>query len=349
VSGAAITPETLPAAWYHDPSAYQLERGAVFGREWVWFAVESELAAPGAYVAREYAGWRLFVRRGPDGELHGFHNVCRHRAGPLVDDGSGSCANLVCRYHGWAFGHDGALRSPRDFRAGEDFDPDDYPLWRVHAQTWRGQVFVHLGESATPLTTDLGEVFAETDTFDLEGMTYSHSVAHDLACNWKTYADNYLEGYHVPLVHPELNRELDVRGYRVELGDRYCRHISPTRDGAINLGRWMFRWPNLCLNIYAEGMNVEVIVPTSATTCTVLYNYFFTDPTDPHNAEVVRLSCAVMEEDKAIAEAVQRNLAAGRYEYGRLSPHHEVGLVQFHDLVRHAHANPTALRPGGFA
>ncbi|MDQ1520983.1 MAG: choline monooxygenase, partial [Actinomycetota bacterium] len=37
-----------------------------------------------------------------------------------------------------------------------------------------------------------------------------------------------------------------------------------------------------------------------------------------------------------ICEAVQRNLDAGVYESGRLSPKHEAGVLQFHDLVRSA-------------
>ncbi len=39
---------------------------------------------------------------------------------------------------------------------------------------------------------------------------------YDMKCNWKTYVDNYLEGYHLPSVHPGLNRELDFNAYAVE-------------------------------------------------------------------------------------------------------------------------------------
>ena len=326
---------TLPAGWYVDPARYERERASVFANEWLWFASEAEVAAPNSYVARVYAGWPLFVVRDAEGVLRGFHNVCRHRAGPLVNDGAGACANLVCQYHGWAYAFDGRLRSARDF--GDPLDPDEFALHAVQVAVWRGQVFVNLSTATAPLEDDLGGFFAEVTDFPIEAMTLVRSSHHDLACNWKTYADNYLEGYHIPMIHPELNRQYDAKRYRVDLGHKYCRHSAPTRDGEVAVdGRWLFRWPNLALNIYGDAMNIEVIVPTGPETCTVLYNHFFIDPNAPEIPEVIALSDLVMEQDRLMVESVQRNLAAGTYDAGVLSPRHENGLLQFQDLVRAA-------------
>ncbi len=325
---------TLPADWYVDPARYHQERSTIFGREWLWFASLEQLPTPNSYFASEYAGYPLMVVRGSDGELRGFHNVCRHRAGPLVDEGVGVCGNLVCRYHGWAYGWDGALRSARDFDG--EIDTDEYSLFAVAVQVWRGQVFVNLDCSAVPLLDDLSALFREVEEFPVEAMRLANASHHDLACNWKTYADNYLEGYHIPMMHPELNREFDAKQYRVDTGDRYCRHSAPARAGEATDGRWLFRWPNLAINIYGDAMNIEVIVPTGPQTCRVLYNHFFIDPEHQNVSGVLRLSDVVMEQDRAMVEVVQRNLAAGRYRQGRLSPRHENGLAQFQDLVRQA-------------
>jgi choline monooxygenase len=276
------------------------------------------------------------VVRGNDGVLRGFHNVCRHRAGPLVDEGSGPCPNLVCQYHGWAYAPDGRLRSARDF--GETLDPDELALHPVQVSMWRGQVFVNLNATAESLAPDLRDFFAEMDDFPLERMTLVRATHHDLACNWKTYADNYLEGYHIPLLHPELNRQFDAKRYRVDLGNRYCRHSAPARDGSPSAGRWLFRWPNLAMNIYGDSMNVEVIVPTGPETCRVLYVHLFVDPDAADVNDVIALADVVMEEDRRMVEIVQRNLAAGVYRDGLLSPRHENGVLQFQDLVRAADA-----------
>ena len=124
--------------------------------------------------------------------------------------------------------------------------------------------------------------------------------------------------------------------YRVELGDRYCRHTAPRRDGSPDDGRWLFRWPNLAMNIYGDSMNVEVIVPTGPESCTVTYNHLFVDPDAADVAEVIALADTVMDQDRRMVELVQRNLAAGSYRGGRLSPRHENGLAQFQHLVRTA-------------
>lgn len=170
-------------------------------------------------------------------------------------------------------------------------------------------MFVNLDMGAPDLLTDLTAFFGEADPFPLESFKFGGELSHDLDCNWKTYIDNYLEGYHIPFVHPELNREIDARRYSVTLGDRYCRHSAPTRDGAVNAGRWLFRWPNLALNLYPNAMVVERIQPLGSHSTRILYNYF--DPEDPDNDSVLRISKAVVEQDREIVEAVQRNLDAG--------------------------------------
>src|SRR5580693_6922321 len=123
------TQETLPASLYRDPAVYEAERRAVFARSWLLFAHESQLAEPGCTVAAAVAGYPLIAVRGADNRIRAFHNVCRHRAGPLADDGTGKCEGaLVCRYHGWRYALDGRLASARDFGPAEDFDPRDFAL-----------------------------------------------------------------------------------------------------------------------------------------------------------------------------------------------------------------------------
>ena len=110
-------------------------------------------------------------------------------------------------------------------------------------------------------------------------------------------------------MHPELNREIDARNYSVTLGDRYCRHSAPTRDGAVNAGRWLFRWPNLALNLYPNAMVVERIQPLGSHATRIVYNYFFLDPDDPDNDGVLRISKTVVERYARAAAAEPDPLA----------------------------------------
>ncbi len=333
--------ETLPASVYRDPEVHAAERTAVFGRAWLVFARGDEVAALATSVAKTVAGYPLVVVRDNEGALAGFHNVCRHRAAPVAADGTASCrGGLVCGYHGWSYELDGSLRKARDFGDDPGLDPDDFGLHPVSVGEWCGLVWVNLDPAAPPLLDDLGGFAAEADGFPVGDYRFSHEVVHDLACNWKTYVDNYLEGYHVPFLHPELNRELDMATYRVDVRepDGYCIHSARTRNGALSAGRWLFRFPNLALNLYPDGMNVERILPVGADRTRIVYTYYFCEPGTPAAKESERLSMLLMDEDKAMCEQVQRNLDAGVYDRGRLSPRHEQGVAQFQSLWRAAMA-----------
>ena len=329
---------TLPASAYHNPATYEHERRAIFGTEWQLAGFRHDLRGPGDFVTHDVAGWRIFVVLKPDGALRAFHNVCRHRAGPLVSGTAGTCTNLVCQYHGWSYDFDGALLQARDFGDAAGFDHLDYGLLPVRVEEWRGLVFVHLDAGAArPLHDQLGPLFAECADLPIETLSYSHRVEHELACNWKTYTDNYGEGYHIPLVHPELNRGVSAKQYRVHVHDHYCDHTVPARDGAIYAGKWLWRYPNLALNLYPDGMNVERIVPTGPRSTRIVYDYFFGDVSpaaEAANAEKVRISTDVLDEDRRICEAVQANLESGAYDTGRLSPRHENGVFAFQQWVR---------------
>jgi len=332
---------TLPASWYVDPTVLGQERRTVFGREWLFAGHRQTLSAPGDYLACDIAGWPLVIVVDEEGELRAHHNVCRHRAGPLVDPGCGRVPSLVCRYHGWAYGLDGQLRSARDFGTTPELDIGEIALAAVRVEVWRSLVFVNLDlhGDAPPLIDALGTFADQCAPYPMEELVLVHEAEHRLACNWKTYADNYLEGYHIPLVHPGLNKEIDAKRYQVYVDQqhRWVRHSAPARNGAVNRGRWLWRWPNLALNLYPDGMNIERWDPLAPDETRLRYSYSFRDPDDDEaNRAVLRVSSEVTAEDVVICEAVQRNLASGVYDVGWLSPKHEDGLASFQRWVQEA-------------
>jgi phenylpropionate dioxygenase-like ring-hydroxylating dioxygenase large terminal subunit len=334
--------ETLPASWYHDPEVYARERERLFAREWLLFGHEDELPAPGDARAESLAGWPIFLVRGPDGALRGFHNVCRHRAGPLLWEGAERCQVLRCKYHGWVYEFDGRLRSAPDFGDAASFDPAGIALEPVQVASWRGLLFVNLDPGAPPLERTLAPFAKAAAGAPLEAARLRCSARHELACNWKTYVENYLEGYHVPYLHPALHREIDTKAYRVEVGDGFVLHLAPPRPGvreAVYEGFWAWLAPNAAINVYASGMSLERMLPTGPETMRIEYSFFFREPGEgaAGEREAALAMCArVTDEDRRICEAVQRNLRAGIYRSGRLSPRHEGGVFAFQQRVRAA-------------
>lgn len=330
---------TLPASWYRDAAQWQRERTAIFGRTWQYFARLDQLRDPGAYVAGLIAGWPVFALRDRNGELRAFHNVCRHRAAPILWDGEGHCDVLRCRYHGWVYDHTGALRRTPEFGEAAEFDKAEFSLRKIRVEAWRGLVFVCLDEGAPSLLDDLGPFLDELKDWPVESYRFHAEATHDIACNWKTYVENYAEGYHVRDIHPGLAQEIEAGAYEVILKDRYAVHRAPQRGGANYSGLWLWRYPNLALNVYDTGMNIERIVPLGHDRTRLVYNFFFSEETlrdDAMLARAMAATKAVTEEDVTICEAVQRNLDAGIYDVGRLSPRHENGVWFFQNLVREA-------------
>jgi choline monooxygenase len=330
-------PLTLPATAYHDAGWYGRERHAVFARTWQLAGFRAHLRRPGDMVTHEFAGWSVLVVVGDDGALRAFHNVCRHRAGPICTAARGHAAVLTCAYHGWTYGLDGRLVRARDF--GADLEVDDFGLVPVAVDEWRGLVFVRLASDGPALADSLGTLRDRCADQPIEALTYGHRLEHVVAANWKTYTDNYGEGYHVPFVHPGLHRQIDARQYRVLVHDGWAEHCAPARDGATATGVWLWRHPNLGLNLSTEGMNVERWVPDGPGRTRIIYDFFFADTsaaTDAARAEVERFGIEVLEEDRRICEAVQRNLEGGVYAVGRLSPRHENGVHAFQQWVADA-------------
>jgi choline monooxygenase len=278
--------------------------------------------------------------RGRDGGLRAFHNVCRHRAGPLVWDGASRSPLLRCKYHGWLYDLDGRLERTPDFGEAEGFDPARFSLFPVRVESWRGFVFVNLDAAAPPLAEGLGRLPREAEGLRFEGWRLHGRVAHELRCNWKTYVENYLEGYHVPYLHPALHREVDVKGYRVEAAERVVTHHVPLRPSVtepVYEGLWAWLAPNVAFNVYGSGMSVERMLPLGPGRMRLEYLFFFDEAGEAEGREAVLAMCQrVTEEDARICEAVQRNLESGVYARGRLSPRHENGVFYFQRLLREA-------------
>jgi choline monooxygenase len=332
---ATKTQATMDVALYTDPANYARERQRIFSRSWLLIAHESELSRPGSLVAATVAGFPLLVVRDELGSVRGFHNVCRHRAGPLAQDGEGECgARLTCRYHGWSYALDGRLASARDFGPAADFDPRDFSLFPVRCESWRGFVFVNADLEAEPVERAIAPLAAKLENVKLDGYRVAHRASHTVRCNWKTYVENYLEGYHVPLIHPGLTATTDVTRYEVEVTPPAIFHRAPTKGDAAVAGVWAWLWPNLGINVYSDAVLLERMTPVTAGAMQI--DYLLLAPKHATREDLqtsIEASLATTREDIEIVEAVQKNLDAGVYRVGRLSPKHEQAVAWFQSEV----------------
>ena len=332
------SPITLPSSAYRpDPEMWRSERKAIFARSWQYLGHESMITENGQWLAETLAGYPVVVVRDEQGQLRGYHNVCRHRAGPLTEGEAGRCDGLlVCRYHGWSYRLDGRLRSARDFGASSDFDPREYGLLPVRVETWRGLIFVAIDDKVGALSEWVAPLERRLEDKDWSALRVAAVRHHTMNCNWKTYVENYLEGYHVPLIHPALDAEIDASRYSVTMDHMIALHEAPMRKpDPVYDGLWAWMWPTLGVNVYGVGLMIERMCPTGPGGVRLDYIYLM-PPGVEVSDDTMALSDVVTAEDVRIVEAVQRNLDAGVYDTGRLSPRHETAVAAFQQFVRNA-------------
>lgn len=335
---------TIPARWYFDPEMLTREREKIFARTWQPAGFTKDVADPGSYFTSEIAGEPILVARGKDNVLRAMSNVCRHRAS-LIADGRGKAQTLRCPYHNWNYSLDGRLIACPEFEGVADWDPSNVRLPEFRVEVWGPYVFVNLDSGAPALAEIFGGIPKEIAKIGcpVDRLEFSERRDYVIACNWKVYIDNYLEGYHLPAAHPSLFRELDYANYRVETHRYYSSQIAPIRpprDGAENrryeseglsaLYYWIF--PNFMLNVYPDNLSSNIILPLSEEKTLTIFEWF-SYPGARVKPETIAFSDEIQQEDIRICESVQKGLHSRTYDRGRLSVKRENGVHHFHLLL----------------
>jgi choline monooxygenase len=333
---------TIPAAWYVDERIERLECDQVFGNNWIAVGRVDQAAEAGQFFTFDLAGEPLIVVRGADQQLRAFYNVCRHHAAAVATAPFGVAQHLRCPYHGWTYGLDGSLKGTPEFTGVCNFDREANGLVPVQAATWEKFIFVNLNPEAAPLESQLDDL---PQRISVAGLRFFTRKTYTLACNWKVYVDNYLDGgYHVPHLHKALNSVLDYKEYTIENGTHYALQSSPmvasqdasvaqTRTGDRAYYYWLY--PNFMINLYQGVMDTNLVLPLGREKCLVVFDFFFADTSPEYNEESVAVSDRVQAEDVDICESVQRGLHSRAYNAGRLSVRRETGEHLFHRLLAH--------------
>jgi choline monooxygenase len=333
---------TLPSRFYFDSAVLADEQRFVFGRTWQLAGNAAQVREAGAYFTCVIGEEPVLVVRGSDGELRAMSNVCRHRAGPIAA-GEGKRPVLQCGYHGWTYALDGRLRTTPEFEGVADFDRSNCRLPQFQVGVWNELVFVNLDPRAESLNDFLGELLGDMPAHDYSGFRLARRKTWELDCNWKVYVDNYLEGYHIPIVHPGLFRELDYPNYRTETRRSYSIQFAPTKrpdrirtvDGDDQV-RYFWVFPNLMLNVYPDNFSTNLILPLGPGRTATVFDWYFKDPEASRQEldDTVAFSDEIQLEDVDICESVQRGLRSSTYDTGRFSPQRENGVHHFHCLYQ---------------
>lgn len=287
---------TLVPEAYRSPTYHDLEQQRVFADGWVAVGYGEQVRDAGQVMVGTVAGQSILVTRDRQGVLRGFHNVCRHRAAQLVDDDC-RLRRLRCRYHSWTYGLDGTLLGAPLFEGSEipedqqaifsldhvaGFDPHGMGLLPVRVDTWGHLVFANLSGDAPPLHEWLGDLPERLAGYQLDQARILGRRPYTIPANWKLVAENFMEYYHLPWVHPELAKVSRVDDhYRFQGPGMYTgmcttpvtqdedsgwTSLQPVpgldADDAVS-GRFIFIFPNVALSVLPNHVFTMLLTPLS--------------------------------------------------------------------------------------
>jgi carnitine monooxygenase subunit len=351
---------SLPGWLDFDPEFFEAEKRAFLRATPQVVCHESEIAEPGEWRTLEYLGESVIVIRGDDGEIRAFANVCRHRGSRLVD-GTGGCAKvLTCPYHAWSYGRDGRLVGVPHRNEYPGLRTEELGLVLVAVENWHGFLFVTLEPGAPSVAEMMAPYESEVAPYRFADLRAIGRVTlRPRPLNWKTIADNYSDGLHIPVGHPGLTR-LFGRNYRIEANtdvdrmegdliekdssnrsERAYQHLLP-RVGHLpesHQRKWLYYklFPNVAFDIYPDQVDFMQFLPVSSTE-TVIREISYALPDERREMRAARhlnwrINRRVNAEDTELITRVQLGMQSPSYKPGPLGTS-EVCLRSFAQKLR---------------
>ena len=351
---------SLPGWLYFDPEFFEAEKKAFLRAAPQVVCHESEISQPGEWRTIEYLGEIVIVIRGDDGEVRAFANVCRHRGSRLVDGNAGCAKVLTCPYHAWSYSRDGRLVGVPHRNEYPGLRTEDHGLFPVALERWRGFLFVTLEPGAPSVAEMMAPYEAEVVPYRFEDLRAIGRVTlRPRPLNWKTIADNYSDGLHIPIGHPGLTR-LFGKNYRIEANahvdrmegdlvdkpstkrsERAYQQVLPAVDNLppSHQRKWLYYklFPNIAFDIYPDQVDFMQFLPVSATE-TVIREISYALPDDRREMNAARhlnwrINRMVNAEDTELITRVQLGMQSPSYVAGPLGTS-EVCLRSFAKKLR---------------
>jgi choline monooxygenase len=360
--GIAVAPRPLSPSYYLRPEVLDRELETIFSRTWQYAGHVGDIPEPGDYTTALAGDQPVLVLRGDDGAVRAFRNVCRHRGSQLLT-GSGRCKKAIrCRYHGWTYdATDGRLLGVPEHRGYAELDKSRLGLMPARVESLAGLLFVNLDPDAPSLADQTDGLAERLDRYRLDELVrFSDFGSTSQPANWKLVAENYLEGYHVPIAHPSLMRLLDYKRYSFELHDGWAWFEAPLRDSPSGnrlerlyqrvvrpmpglseedrrVWRYAFVYPNTTIDLHPDQVTVWQMVPTGMEKTKDVWGCFGPRRRGPMTRLAQRLNThvntGVLDEDIDLVAAVQRGIKTRGYEPGPLAAR-EAAVGWFAERIR---------------
>jgi len=361
----------LPNECYTSEKYMMIERERVFQDKWTVIGIGSSVPNPGDALPYNLLGIPLIILRDKERKIRVFHNVCSHRGHKLLDKPCSLKNLLRCPYHSWSYDLEGKLvATPHigglNIHESEKFEKSKSNLKEVRSKIWMDIIFININnneiefdEYVRPLE-DRWLKFISKD--DQNSLIYSRDYGYfnlDVKSNWKFAIENYCESYHLPWIHPELNKVSNISDhYHIQgLPNRYAgqgsnRYEQPLKGNKsfANFSNWpkefsknseyIALFPNVMIGLHIDHFYVFWLEPISVNeTKEHLAMYYVGEESangkefENMRKENSRFWKGVMSEDIKAIEGMQEGRSSPSYNGGNFSPIMDNPTHQFHKWV----------------
>jgi choline monooxygenase len=352
----------LPGPVFTSEEIFELERSALLKREWMCIGTPHHDLAAGSARPVSFLGQNLILARTKEGALRMYHNFCRHRGAELLA-GEHRGNIMVCPYHNWSFDLHGRCRQTphvggHGIHSAPEVNKDELSLYGVRVEEWAGLLFLTFNEDAGSLEDYLAPLTSRWGAANLGAMTIDHSLTTTAQprSNWKLVAENFVESYHVPSIHRDLQKVNPMADhgqllggdlYIGQRGDNYsARYLEMGWQGepipGITLGsdeyEAIYLFPNTIITLMQDHAFSIVIEPAGPAMTRETINWHFHgdamlgESAEPARKEFQRFLRQVNDEDIGIVESMQRARGSAAFDGGVFTEAHEQASAHLQKL-----------------
>ncbi len=361
----------LPNECYLNNDYLEFEKEKIFKNNWTMIGVASSVPNPGDAKPFNLLGIPILIVRNKENEVKVFHNVCSHRGFKLVDQECKLKNVIRCPYHSWSYDFNGKLTvTPHIGGLGkhevEGFDKNKSNLKEIKSNIWMDLIFININSNAKPfedfikpLEDRWSKFISKKDQKLIRHSTDNGYFNMIVNSNWKFAIENYCESYHLPWIHPELNKVSNISDhYHIEdenlnFSGQGSNKYSQQFDGNIKFkcfpnwptelsekSEYVSLYPNVMLGIHIDHFYAFWLEPISNNQTKEHFELYYVGDESASSDEFKDIReknfafwQEVMNEDVTAIEGMQNGRNSPAYNGGNFSPVMDTPTLMFHKWV----------------
>lgn len=258
----------LPKEAYTSQKWFDREQKYLFSKTWHFAGMVDDFKTIGDRSCVQAGYYHILIVRDKNDTIRAFHAQCRHR-GTKLDAHSAKKTNLItCPYHNWTYDLKGKLIAVPQKNEIEELEFEQYGLYPAKVEIFRHMVFIHPDPDAEKLLSWLGSLPQKMGSHKPEELIeYEGGKGrYEIKANWKIFAENYMDGYHLKYLHTTTLNMYDHLKQTWSFDGLHWTFFEPLEPEYL---KWAQSYPNEVISHIAPeemGAYVHLLFPNLGIT-----------------------------------------------------------------------------------